>query len=372
MRDFLAERLLAEVMSWSVEEVADNRPTLQTLAAFKYDSYQQFSPGMGFIESLAVWLSHFETPKERQQAYELIRSHLIFISGSELIHLVSITYPDYIRPLLIQNVATKLSIPNHAIAKIINSTEFQIQQRRSLFLGLSDGANIGVFRRSNPQLSNEQIRLSHEIPGKRVEEMLSDLKKDLQNIPDYQAHNSDISFNAIFMLDDFSASGLSYLRKKTDNNSYSGKINKILTGLLTKQGELRTLIDMKDLLLCVILYVATTKAKLHIQQVIQEWMYEHDISTRFEVYVIQEIPNEVCITDKSDAMVLGLLEKYFDESIVDHHYKQGRFEQPYLGFDECGLPLVLYHNTPNNSLPILWSYEHSKFRGLFPRVSRHK
>ncbi len=49
MRDILAERLLAQVMNWSIEDIAEERPDLQALAAFKYDEYQQFSPGMRLV-----------------------------------------------------------------------------------------------------------------------------------------------------------------------------------------------------------------------------------------------------------------------------------------------------------------------------------
>ena len=52
MRDLLAERLLAAVMGWSAEQVAEQRPILQSFAKYKYDEYQQFSPGMRFVESL--------------------------------------------------------------------------------------------------------------------------------------------------------------------------------------------------------------------------------------------------------------------------------------------------------------------------------
>jgi len=37
MRDALAERLLAEIMGWSPEDVARERPSLQAMATYKYD-----------------------------------------------------------------------------------------------------------------------------------------------------------------------------------------------------------------------------------------------------------------------------------------------------------------------------------------------
>lgn len=64
--------------------------------------------------------------------------------------------------------------------------------------------------------------------------------------------------------------------------------------------------------------------------------------------------------------------KYFDSNIINKHYKKGKHDNPYLGFNECGLPLILNHNTPNNSLPILWLPDDMRYKGLFPRVTRHK
>ena len=46
MKDALAEKLLAHILEWSAEDVARERPILQAMAAFKYDGYEQFSPGM--------------------------------------------------------------------------------------------------------------------------------------------------------------------------------------------------------------------------------------------------------------------------------------------------------------------------------------
>jgi hypothetical protein len=76
MRELLAERLLAEVMQWTQEDVARERPILQALARFKYDEYQQFSPGMRFIESLALWLQQMRSIEERTTAYVIDRARL--------------------------------------------------------------------------------------------------------------------------------------------------------------------------------------------------------------------------------------------------------------------------------------------------------
>jgi len=86
MRDLLAERLLGKVMNWTPEDVARERPILQALATLKYDEYQQFSPGMRFVESLALWLNQF-TPEEKVVVYQFVKDRLIFFSSAEMNHL---------------------------------------------------------------------------------------------------------------------------------------------------------------------------------------------------------------------------------------------------------------------------------------------
>ena len=75
-------------------------------------------------------------------------------------------------------------------------------------------------------------------------------------------------------------------------------------------------------------------------------------------------------TDK-DLMKMLKKEKHFvREAVVSKSFEVGKNDEPWLGFDECALPVVLSHNTPNNSLPIIWQ-DAERFHGLFPRISRH-
>ena len=61
------------------------------------------------------------------------------------------------------------------------------------------------------------------------------------------------------------------------------------------------------------------------------------------------------------------------DDIVTSEYKNGKHDEPHLGFDECGLPLIMSHNCPNNSVPILWYENKDKsIPALFPRIQRYK
>lgn len=138
MKEQLAERLLARVMGWDAEKVASERPVLQALAAYKYDEYQRFTPGQRFIESLALWLSDFKTPEDKAAAYNFVRTRLVFFSAAEIHHLVSIAYPDHIRPMLLRRAAEELKFDPYHVGCVVDTPVFLAHQRSCLFLGLSD------------------------------------------------------------------------------------------------------------------------------------------------------------------------------------------------------------------------------------------
>lgn len=168
MKDNLAQALLAKIMDWKDEEDAAERPYLQVMAAYKYDEYQQFSPGMRFIESLALWLRQFGTIEEKRKAYAFVKNRMIFISRAEIEHLVTSAYPDIIQYYLIEKVASIIGIPNYMVTRITQSIEFRVLLRQSLFLGLSDGAHTDIFRRKNvSDISYEQVYQTYEISEER-------------------------------------------------------------------------------------------------------------------------------------------------------------------------------------------------------------
>src|SRR5262245_52591712 len=71
MRDELAERVLAHVMSWEPAQISEFGACLQDLARYKYDEYEGFGPGEKFVESLAAWLWQLE-PGERADAIQFL------------------------------------------------------------------------------------------------------------------------------------------------------------------------------------------------------------------------------------------------------------------------------------------------------------
>lgn len=177
MKDELANELLGKVLGWSDTDAETNLEEsqilidLQHLARYKYDDYQRFSPGSKFIESLAIWLNQFQPGQERQDALEFVKQKLIFVSERELHHLAEILYPEYAKPLIRQHVAKELGLYEYQISAIESSPIFQQWSRQTLYLGLSDGARIDIFRRSTKEVDHEQVYPTYEIASSRLANM---------------------------------------------------------------------------------------------------------------------------------------------------------------------------------------------------------
>ncbi len=106
-----------------------------------------------------------------------------------------------------------------------------------------------------------------------------------------------------------------------------------------------------------VLYVATAKALKNIQE--QANLFTEEMSWKpisVDALQIVEVLNW-----KNHEELLDLLKRNYKQSLefgmtsyADEHFAVGEGRYPYLGFADCSLPLVLYHNTPNNTLPVLW------------------
>jgi hypothetical protein len=365
MRLKLAERLLVETMGWKPEQVSKERALIQAMADFKYDEYQQFSPGIRYVESLVRWLKQFQTVNERQIAYNFVKDQLIFFSNDQITHLVNITYADKINPVLMGKTASVIKMNPLWVRKIFNSTTYKVLLRRSLFIGLSDGSKIDQLRRSNGRISNEQVLSTYSISEEKVADMLKELKK---------SKIKDHIFNTIFLIDDFTASGTSYFRK--GEKGWGGKIFKFLSALFIEKSEISKLVndvETEVIELHIIFYVATQDALNRLNSNIKDFLTENPaVNIIYSVEAIQIIGDVAKEKVLQNIDFVDLIRKYYDSSINDSHYQMGKHDEPYLGFNECCLPLILNHNTPNNSLPILWFPEDKAYTGLFPRVTRHK
>ena len=349
-------------MEWEPQEVSIERPLLQALSNFKYNEYQQFSIGTLFIESLVKWLNNFKTIEERRIAYQFLRNRVIFYSNNQILHLVNTTFNTVIQPILVNKTARNLKINKNLVTKITKSNEYEKILRRSLFIGLSDGAKIDHLRR-NSNLNNEQVIPTYEVNLTKVKDMIKELKNT----------GETRKFDTVFLVDDFTASGTSYFRKEGDK--WKGKIYNTLKSFFDNKESLSKLINLnKELEIHLIFYIATTEAVNKIYELKDKALENGEFGNfTFKIHTLQKIEpiiKEEILSDEKDFIELS--KKYIDKSIIDRHFKKAKHKQYFLGYNECCLPIVLGHNTPNNSLPLLWwTSKENEFIGLFPRITRH-
>jgi hypothetical protein len=71
------------------------------------------------------------------------------------------------------------------------------------------------------------------------------------------------------------------------------------------------------------------------------------------------LPNNIRISPNNGS-VAELCDEYYDPVLDDEHTGDVKY-----GYDHCGLPLVLHHNAPNNSLFFIWARKWGS--PLFPR-----
>lgn len=164
----------------------------------------------------------------------------------------------------------------------------------------------------------------------------------------------------MFLVDDFSGSGKTLLR--IEKGAVKGKLPKLHGALegLREGGLVEDDVDVT-----VILYAASEQASDHIRATLPDTGLP-----AWEIRVVQTLPTWVRV-DRSDAAMADLSERYYDDVLTDKH--KGRAP---LGYANCALPLVLSHNTPNNSISLLWADTTDEPNGLlrralFPRYERH-
>lgn len=357
MQKELAQRLLAATLNWSPEDIERYSNLIDNFAELKYDEYQQYRPGSRFVEHLCAWLNQFEEGEEREIILQFLLRNLTFISTSEMHRLIETVYPEIVLPIF--ESQTEGILRDYPSKEPLKDLIIELIKAKSAFFALSDGARIDVFRRV-ARLDHDQVCVDYSISQIKSTEMLSKMnnranKKDPEKkvLGLFQDR-----FEHIFLLDDFSASGVSYLRK--EGKSWAGKVFKAISDLENK----KILDASSKAKIHIVLYLATDKAINRLHDYIKD--YCGDRNYEIDIHCIQKV-SHVQLSPQEDA----IFKKHFNnnkEIIADSHYKKGDMTNPHLGFDGCGLALVIYHNTPNNSFPVIWAGENA----LFPRVTRHK
>ncbi len=373
MKQNLGLRILGEVMEWSDERAREEFSWLRLMSRLKYDDYRDFLAGARFIENLVTWLQQFEQ-SEREIAYKFVRDRLVYIGRAEMQRLVENFYPEVCQRELVKTVANEMGIPAYSVwanKKAINKMEDL--RRKTLFMGLSDGARIDQFRRANVGiLSNEQIVVATQLDSAKWRSLLHDLKDEL---------GKDAKFSAVYLIDDFVASGTTLIRFDDKAGRWTGKLRKFKESIESAKTALEDkLLFDENWTLYVHHYLASSHAaevveNEYLKATTKEGESEWFSTVRFTFGAV--LPDSLKVTADTDESFLKIVEQYYDPVLEDQHSEASGIKCVKLGYKACALPLILEHNTPNNSLAILWAETNGDgedipaMRPLFRRRQRH-
>ena len=375
MNDRMALNLIAEIMGW--DEDKDGTATreyawLSLMSAVKYDGYADFRAGVRFLETLAAWLMQFASA-DRAVAYAFVKQRLVYVSPPELQCLINAFVPEVVTPDLRRAVAERLQCEPYEVWSSKRGVElFNEALRRTLFVGLSDGSRIDVLRRANSKrLSTEQV-----VPMMNIDpEKWCDLGDKLT-----EEHGPGAEFDRVYLIDDFTASGTTFIREK--DGRWKGKLKKFNDIVQSSRKELGDRFPLaRGYTLCVHHYISSHQAAKALRDRLRtaevEWAdrsYGSHAATEGLL-----LPETLKMTPAHDADVLGLCERYYDHALFERlrkHCEEAEQSNMKFGYADCALPVVMDHNTPNNSVPLLWA-ETAGDRGahpvrpLFRRRDRH-
>lgn len=370
MKTELAAQLLSNLVDLG-DDLDTSLPRLQANATWKWDSYEGFRAGQRFLESLARWLQEFENGAARRRWLDFVLDDLVFISAHELDHVIATAYETALRPAFIRRAAARIAVQPYLTAQITASPIFKEEQRRTLIIGLSDGARLDQLRRSNSELSHEQYAPSIDLDGQKGVELLTKLDKALTTF----GSSAERRFAHVVLVDDFYGSGTSLI-DLDDNHTLSeprlkGKVGKFYHSCVTPVYDQQTVDNPQapknsrlltvDFDVTILLYVASDQAVTHIESTLER------AGLNWKLQVIQPIPESKRVTD---AKLIGDCRNFWDPALEDEHKGNSS-----LGYRDCALPLVLHHNAPNNSVCPLWADSNGRGEknrhALFPRYERH-
>jgi hypothetical protein len=354
-------------MHWNDERGKDEFSWLALVSRLKYDGYRGYIPGVRFLESLTYWLQQFPVG-QREAAYEFMRTKLIYVCPEELQHLVELTYYNTVEPVLVKKVAAQLGVAPHEVwGSDAAHKSFNRALRQSLFFGLSDGARIDSFRRANEgTISNDQVAANTEISSVKWDSMVKDLRRDPAVADD------TAKFESIFLIDDLVASGTTLLRPGQSEGTWDGKLCKFLGTLESQVGgavapTFHTVVHH---------YIASHRASQQIAQ--RSDMARSGTAAWYPSieFTFGTVLSEDCHHSAASVGPFApLIDLHYNPSIETSSIKLGGTDAKY-GFAAGGLALVLEHNTPNNSIGLIWAETSEKagdprMRPLFRRRQRH-
>lgn len=371
MINALALNLIADVMDWDNDQATTEYAWLRLMSSVKYDDYSDFRAGARFLESLATWLRQF-SKSDRATAYKFVKERLVFISTAEMQRVIEMFLPETVTPYLRRAAAAEVGIkPYEVWGRAQGVAAFNRLLRRCLFVGLSDGSRIDILRRANAgRLSQEQVLPMMNVDDEKWRDLGSELRKE---------QGPDARFDNLYLIDDFAASGTTFIRQV--EGKWKGKLKKFNDIINMARNDLKDDFPIAEKYnLHVHHYVSSYQARQTLGSRVEE-AYQTWGEKSFNTVTVTEgmlLPSSLKMAGGDDAAMLAVCDTYYDDQLYQRlkkHCDEAGQKDMRRGYADCALPLVLEHNTPNNSISILWAETTGKhgpaMRPLFHRRDRH-
>lgn len=371
MINALALNLIADVMKWDTEKATKEYAWLRLMSAVKYDGYSDFRAGVRFLENLAIWLRQFQLD-DRPVAYDFVKTRLVYLSQAEMQRVIELFIPETVTPHLRKAAANMAEIkPWEVWGNQGGVTAFSCLLRQSLFVGLSDGSRIDILRRANsPRLVQDQFVPMLDIG----DEKWLDLGKELTS-----SLGEGARFNNVYLIDDFTASGTTFIRRRAGN--WKGKLKKFNDLVIRARDLLGERFPIaENYALHIHHYVSTEQARLALDERIADARQNLENCSFDEVTITEGLllPSSLKMVGGDDTAILDLCERYYDDHLYQRlkkHCDEAGQNDMKRGYANCALPIVLEHNAPNNAIPLLWAETTGRkglqMRPLFRRRDRH-
>lgn len=323
---------------------------IQYLSERKYNYYDQYLPGETFQNRLLRWLENFDK-KDRNIAMKVVK-HLTYIDMHELRSLAVTTFWNSL--LLIEKEIIK-NIDREIFLKTYQKKKKKLIDKelgKSIYVAIADDVLFDYFRRRAQRRKPTILGGDSFVEYYKLHPYCQE--DDLDKLEDTER---------IFMLDQLSASGTSFIRK--EENGWKGKIIRFKE--IWK--------NIENVKIYYLPYIMSSVAERNVNRRLKKWRCEENPSLK-DIVIKPSLKVKVskCVRANNSYKidetkpVAKLCEKYFDEDIIDEHKEKGG--ECKWGFGESGLDLVLNTNCPNNTLPIIW-HDYNEWIPLFPRIEHH-
>ncbi len=321
-----------KIIRWDQSLSVDEKFTFNDLHSFiifrDNFSYSEYIPtkknGESFSARLTKWLNNLSEDEWQKELFSLI-PRIIFIGEKEFDSLYRAAFREKVQRWLIDlyNINVLLSNAQSEITTAIN---------RTWLCTATDSMNIAAFCHIN-NITGNDFR-----PDWRSLEKFGDCEK----IVNYMRSKN---YENIVILEDFVGSGSQFLGKLQNSKK-------------TRLLELIQLLNNKPKILFVPLILCPEG-----NQNINEAINQYGMSDQIQLSPVMLLPTDLFITPENKNVSVRI-----HELITQTCNVAGFKENPY-GYNQTGSVIVMFTNTPNNTLTLLHNQTET-WHPLFPRSSR--